>query len=186
MPFGLTNAPAIFQSYIDDLGVCYLGKVLSYSGNEMEHEEYLHQVLQRLKKFGLYCKAEKCQFEVLEVGFLGFVITCNEVGMESDQISTIDDWHTPKSGKEVQVLPGFTNIFQRFIQKYALVTVELTELVKKPETSPRGKNGTHPAKSEWTRQAEVAFRKLKRTFTKAPILQQFNMAKAILLQIDSS
>jgi hypothetical protein len=112
----------------------------------MESEEHLHQVLQRLKKFGLYCKAENCQLGVLEVGFLGFEITLDEVGMESDQISTIDDWQTPKSGKEVQVLPGFTNFFQRFIQKYAQVTLEMTELVKKPETCPRGKKGKNPAK----------------------------------------
>jgi hypothetical protein len=104
MPFGLTNAPATFQSYIDDclrpyiddFAVCYLDDILFYSANEKEHEEHVRQVLQGLKEFGLYCKAEKCQFGVLEVGFLGFVITPDGVGMESDRISTIEDWPTPK------------------------------------------------------------------------------------------
>ena len=55
----------------------------------------MREVLQRLKEFGLYCKAEKCQFGVSEVGFLGFVITPDGVGMESDRISTIEDWPAP-------------------------------------------------------------------------------------------
>jgi hypothetical protein len=109
MPFGLTNAPAAFQSYIDDclrpfiddFAVYYLDDILIYSANMKDHEEHVSQVLQRLKEFGLYCKAEKCQFGVSEVGFRGFVIPPNGVGMESDRISTIEDWPTPKSIRDV-------------------------------------------------------------------------------------
>jgi hypothetical protein len=110
-------------------------------------------VLQRLKEFGLYCKAEKCQFGVSEVGFLRFVITSDGVGMESDRISTIEDWPSPKSVRDVQVLLAFTNFYRRFIWKYAKVTVPLTELLKKSETS-RGKKSEGSAKWEWTREAE--------------------------------
>jgi hypothetical protein len=66
------------------------------------------------------------------------------------------------------------------------VTLPLTQLLKKPDTSPRGKKGAHPAKWEWTRQAEVAFWKLQRTFTEVPILRHFEPAKPILLQTDTS
>jgi len=203
MPFGLTNAPATFQSYIDDclrpyiddFAVCYLDDILIYSTNEKDHEEHVRQVLQRLKEFGLYCKAEKCQFGVSEVGFLGFVITPNGVSMESDQISTIEDWPTPKSIRDVQVLLRFTNFYRRFIRKYAKVTLPLTELLKKadkagepPEGRPRRQKSENHGKVkwEWTRQAELAFRKLKRTFTEAPILQHFDPAKLIILQTDAS
>jgi hypothetical protein len=91
--------------------VCYIKKILIYSINEMEHQEYMCQVLQRLTGFGLYCKAEKCQFGDSEVGFLWFVINSDEVGMESDRISTIEDWPTLKSIRDVQVLLGFTNCY---------------------------------------------------------------------------
>jgi len=67
MPFGLTNAPATFQSYIDDclwpyiddFAVCYLDDILIYSTNEKEHEEHVRMVLERLREFGPYCKAEQ-------------------------------------------------------------------------------------------------------------------------------
>jgi hypothetical protein len=41
-------------------------------------------------------------------------------------------------------------------------------------------------KWEWTRDANLAFRKLKKAFTEAPILQHFNPHKPIILQTDAS
>ena len=70
------------------------------------------QVLQRLREVGLYCKAEKCQFGVSEVGCLRFVITPDGVDNESDQISTIEDSPTPKSIRDVQVLLRFRNFYR--------------------------------------------------------------------------
>jgi hypothetical protein len=81
------------------------------------------------------------------------------------------------------VLLGFTNFYQRFIWKYAKVTLPLTELLKKSETF-RGKKSGGSAKWEWTREAELAFRKLKRPFTETLILEHFDPAKAIILQTD--
>jgi len=90
--FGLTNTPATFQSYIDhclrpyinNFAVCYLDNILIYSNNDKEHQEHIRKVLERLQQFCLYFKAEKCQFRVSEVGFLGFVITADGIVMESD------------------------------------------------------------------------------------------------------
>jgi hypothetical protein len=138
MPIGSKNAPATFQAYIDDclrpylddFAVCYLDDILIYSTNEKEHEDHVQKVLERLRQFGLYCKAEKCQFGTSKIGFLGFIISSDGVGMESDRISTIEDWPTPKSIRDVQVLLGFTNFYRRFIRKYAKVTTPISDLLK--------------------------------------------------------
>jgi len=115
--------------------------------------------------------------------------------MESDQISTIDDWPKPKAMRDVQVLFRFTNIYRRFIRKYAKVTLQLTDLLKQADTAgepPKGRSQCQlsencgKVKWEWTRQAELVFQKLKRTFTEAPILQHFDPAKSIIsLQTDA-
>jgi len=105
--------------------------------------------------------------------------------MESDRIATIEDWQIPKSMRGVQVILGFTNFYRRFIRKYAKVNLPLTELMKKSETF-RGKKSRGSAKWEWTREAELAFRKLKTTFTKVPIVQHFDPAKPSILQMDVS
>jgi hypothetical protein len=65
------------------------------------------------------------------------------------------------------------------------VTLPLTELLKQTEASLRGKKGADTVEWESTRQAEWAFRKLKRSFSEAPILQQCDPAKPIILQKDT-
>jgi len=194
----MTYAPATFQAYIDeclwpyidDIAVCYLDDILIYSTNENEHEDQVRKVLQRLQQFGPHCKAEKCQFGVSEVAVLGFIINSDGIGMESDSISTIEDWPTPKSVRDVQVHLGFANFYRRSIRMYAKVTLPLTELLMKAETpnAPKTdqKSNKPTYKWEWTSEAELAFRKLKRGCTVALILQHFDPAKPIILQTDPS
>jgi hypothetical protein len=157
-------------------------------------------VLEQLQEFGLYCKAEKYQFGVSEVDYLGFMISSEGVGMELDRISTIEDWPTPESVHDIQVLLGFTNFYWRFIRKYAKVTCPHTELLKTAD-NPSGAEKLGPSsnrprykksgvvgknKWEWTRKAELAFRKLKKAFNAASILQHFDPTKPIVLQTDVS
>jgi hypothetical protein len=119
MPFGCPNAAATFQAYIDkclrpyidNFAICYLDDILIYSNNEKEYKDHVQKVLERLRQFGLYCKAEKGQFGATKIGFLGLIISSDGVGMESDRISTIDDWPTPKSIRDVQVLLSFINFY---------------------------------------------------------------------------
>jgi hypothetical protein len=107
----VTNAPATFQAYMDDClrpymdeyVVCYLDDILIYSEDPARHEDHMCKVLERLREYGLYCKAEKCKFSVKKVGFLGFVVSPDGIEMEADRIATIEDWPTPKSVKDVQV-----------------------------------------------------------------------------------
>jgi hypothetical protein len=184
MPLGLTNAPATFQAYMDDclrpymdeFVVCYLDDILIYSEDPAQHEDHVRKVLERLREYGLYCKAEKCEFSVKKFGFLGFVVSPDGIEMEADRIATIEDWPTPKSVKDVQVLMGFTNFYWRFVKKYAKVTALISDLLKKEASG----------KWEWTQHAELALQKLKRAFTEAPILQHFDLEKPITLQTDAS
>jgi len=156
--------------------VCYLGDILIYSTNEKEHEDHVRKVLQCLQEFGLHCKAEKCQFGVLKVGFLGFVINWERISMESDRISTMEDWPTPESVRDVEVLLGFTNLYRKFIRKFAKVTAPISTFLKTQGSM----------KWEWSRDAELAFQMLNKAFTGAPILQHFNLQKPIILQTDAS
>jgi len=121
MPFCLTNAPARFQSYIDDclrpyiddFTVCYPDDILIHSTHEKEHEEHVRQVLQRLQQFGHYCTAGNWQFGDSQVSLLGFVFTPEGVGMESDWISTIEDWPTANSMRDVQVFLGIHELLPK-------------------------------------------------------------------------
>jgi hypothetical protein len=56
MPFGLTNGPATFQrfinevfmDYLDNFMTAFVDNILIYSDNEVEHQEHVKKVLERL------------------------------------------------------------------------------------------------------------------------------------------
>ena len=80
------------------------------------------------------------------------------------------------------MLLGFTNFYRQFIRKYAKVTTPISDLLKKVETSRMPKQ----LQWEWTRIAELVFRKLEKAFPDEPILNHFDPAKLIILQTDAS
>lgn len=70
MPFGLTNGPATFQRYVNDIFLDYLDQfmtvsiddILIYSQDELEHQEHVIKVLNRLHRAGLQADIKKCEF----------------------------------------------------------------------------------------------------------------------------
>jgi hypothetical protein len=93
------------------------------------------------------------------------------------------------------VLLKFTNFYQRFIQIYLKVTLSLTELLEKTDKAgepPKGRPRHQKPETcgkviwQWMQQAKLAFRKLKRTFPESQILQHFDPAKPVDLQVDAT
>ena len=90
MSFELVNASASFQSYINktlhsflDIFVqVYLDDILIYSMTQKESTEHVKSVLRRLRQHDLYIKLSKCEFSVIELDFLSFRISAEEVSMK--------------------------------------------------------------------------------------------------------
>jgi hypothetical protein len=82
MPFGLKNAPSAWQSFIqwvlraqlDISCVVYLDDILIFSHTQAKHDRDVAGVLNALREHGLYCNIEKCEFDVSEVEYLGFLV----------------------------------------------------------------------------------------------------------------
>ena len=94
MPFGLTNAPTafmdimhrVFQPYLDQFVVVFVDDILIYSQSEEEHEDHLRNVLQFLRDHQLYAKFSKCEFWLIEVRFLGHVVSASSVSVRPVKI----------------------------------------------------------------------------------------------------
>ena len=77
MPFGLRNAAQTFQHFIDEVlrglhfTYAYVDDALITSGSPEEHEDHLHQVLQRFHDHGIVINPAKCKFGASELEFLG-------------------------------------------------------------------------------------------------------------------
>jgi hypothetical protein len=97
MPFGLANALAIFQAYInttligflDHFVVIYLDNILIYSRNKDKYHNHIRQVLTRLRKNNLFYKLSKCEFNVKEVEFLGFLVGTKGVQADPERIRSV-------------------------------------------------------------------------------------------------
>jgi hypothetical protein len=118
--FRLANAPAAFQSninatlrpYLDVFVIAYLDDIVVYSITAEEHREHVRTVMKALLQAGRYLKLQKCEFNAKEIGFVGFVITPEQVRMEEDRIAIIKEWPMPKCHRDIQVFLGCANFYR--------------------------------------------------------------------------
>ena len=97
MPFGLTNAPAafmslmnrVFQPYLDQFVVVFVDDILIYSQSKVEREDHLRIILQLLRDQKLYAKFSKCEFWLVEVGFLGHVVSASGVSVDLGKVEAV-------------------------------------------------------------------------------------------------
>lgn len=83
MPFGLTNAPSNFQALMNHVfkpmlrkGVLmFFDDILIYRSSWSEHLTHLQMVLQIMTENTLHANLKKCSFGVLEIHYLGHVIS---------------------------------------------------------------------------------------------------------------
>jgi RNase H-like domain found in reverse transcriptase len=69
---------------------------------------------------------------------------------------------------------GFANFYRKFIREYSGVLILFTDLIKKNKTFA------------WTENEKIAFKELKRQFSKASILAIFDLKEHIVLKINIS
>ena len=182
VPFGLTGAPATFMKWMQQLFhhlldksvVVFLDDILIYSKTEEEHQEHLRQVLEILKKNGLYAKAPKCQLFKRSVNFLGHVLDERGLSMERDKVRAIQEWPQPKNRKEILSFLGLAGYYRRFVKNFSQLSLKLTELLK------------NEAEWNWSVEVEQSFQALKRTITTAPVLRSPDLSKPFVVTTDAS
>lgn len=62
---------------------------LIFSSDEATHEEFVRQVLQRLREAKLYANRGKCKFSTKRITFLGIAITLEGIAIELERIEAV-------------------------------------------------------------------------------------------------
>ena len=152
----------------------YLDDILIFSRNLQEHVQHVNLVLKRLLENRSYVKAEKCDFHVSSVCFLGFIVEKGQIKTDPAKVKAVAEWPTPTSRKQLQRFLGFANFYRRFIRDYSRVATPLTQLtsVKVPFV--------------WCPAAEVAFTRLKLLFSSAPVLIHPDPTSQFIVEVDAS
>ncbi len=182
MPFGLKNAPATFQhfindvlsDYLDEFVISYIDDILIYSKDIKEHHTHVTKVLIRLLENNLYLNLEKCEFDVEETTFLGYVISKRGLEMDKDKVKAVLDWPIPKNVKEIQSFIGLCNYYRIFIKDFAKIANPLHKLTRKN------------VPYIWSDEQQNAFDTLKNLFTSAPILKHPDSNQQFIVETDAS
>ena len=89
----------MFQTFINDVlrdmlnifVFVYLDDILIFSPDETTHRDHVRRVLQRLLDYHLFVKAEKCEFDVSTVSFLGFIVSVGNVLMDPAKVNDVSE-----------------------------------------------------------------------------------------------
>ena len=91
----------VLFDYLDDFCTAYLDDILIYSENELDHEEHVKKVLQRLRDAGLQADLKKCEFGVKRTKYLGFIITTDSIEVDPEKVSIVVNWTASTTVKGV-------------------------------------------------------------------------------------
>ncbi|GBG59534.1 hypothetical protein CBR_g49794 [Chara braunii] len=182
MPFGLCNAPStsqiemhrIFRPYLDKFMVVYLDDILVFNKTAREHAEHLALVLQSLRDSQYKINREKSSFGVPSVIYLGRVISQDGLAPEAAKIVAIQEWPQPQTVRDVRSFMGWASYYTKFVRNFSAVAAPLTNLTKK--VTP----------FLWSLHCQLAFTRLKKALTRAPVLKIPDPTLPFILTTDAS
>ncbi len=185
--FEFANAFITFQSYINFalrkflnvFVIIYLNDILIYSQNEEKHTNHVWFVLKRLKKYKIFAKLSKCDFDLKEIDYLKFIVRINDIRMNFARIAIVKKWVESTTRRHVQTFLKFVEFYRRFIKKFNKIIKSLTNFVKEKKKKELNKE------FEFTKEAQIAFAQLKNVFIKTSILLHFDLKRKIRLKIDA-
>jgi hypothetical protein len=148
----------IFYDEMDECVVVYIDDILIYSQSELDHARDLKRVLEKLRENKLYVNAEKNEFALSKLEFLGHVLGGHRIRPDPKKIQAIREWEAPRTQKMVRSFLGFANYYRKFIKNFSKVASPLSNIL--------GKEGL-PFKCDET--CENAFNELKTLLSTAGV-----------------
>jgi hypothetical protein len=118
--FGLSNVLIIFQAcinevlylYLDVFCTVYIDDILVYSDDLTSYRQHVCLVIEALRDAGFQLDIKKCEFEVIEITYLGIIVFINSMRMDLAKIIVIMNWEPPSNIKNIQVFLGFANFYK--------------------------------------------------------------------------
>jgi hypothetical protein len=116
----------------------------------------------------------KCEFNVTQTKYLGFIISTDGITTDPEKTAAIRDWVYPRTVKGIQSFLGFCNFYRRFIKDYSRIARPLTQLTRKG--------------NPWVfdQACQDAFKELQKRLVSAPLLAHYYPGRAVKLETDAS
>jgi len=156
-----------------------LNDILIFFIKKTDHVNHVKQILKKLRKFKLYASLKKCEFFIIKVNFLEFIIFTESVSMNLSRINIIKTWFRSKMYWEIQVFLKFINFYWRFIHHYSQIAESLTELLRNSVKNVKMSSFI------WSSEVKQAFNQHRNVFMRAFILKHFDSEWHICIKINA-
>lgn len=179
LPYGIKSASEVFHKRFKEIfdipGVqVYIDDLIIYGSTQAQHDERLKTVLELARINNVKFNKEKCEFNVKEIKFLGFIFNENGQAVDNEKVRAIVNMKQPTNKKEVQKILGMVTYLSKHIKNMSLLTEPLRQLIKNNSVW------------QWTAREENAFKNIKQAISHACILKHFDITKQCTITVDCS
>ncbi|VDI75828.1 Hypothetical predicted protein [Mytilus galloprovincialis] len=186
LPFGLKVSSEIFQRKLTEAlgdieGVFTIADDIIVAGcgrtNEealIDNDRKLKKLFQRCNDYNILLNEEKKEVGLTEITFHGHRITREGVKVDDVKVKAIHEMPCPTDVSGVKRLCGMVQYMAKFLPDLANDLAPIRELTRKD------------VPWIWSDECNMAFKRVKKRLTEAPILAYFDVNKEVVLQVDSS
>lgn len=185
MPFGLRNAAQTFQRSMHEtlrgltFAFCYIDDICIASENELQHEQHIREVFERLRKHKLSINPSKCCFGKPKIEFLGYLVHQSGISPLPHKVDAIKKFPQPTMACELKRFLAMINFYRRFIPNAIKHQQPLLALIK-------GNKKRDKTTLVWTTEALDCFKKCKEDLYNASSLTYPIPNAQIILCTDAS
>ncbi len=168
------------RAYIDDL--------LCISRQSFEdHLEKLEEVLKRLRDAGLKVSTDKSTFCTLEIEYLGYVLSKDEIKPQSNKVQAILAIQPPNGVKQLGHFLGIVQYYHDLWARRSNMLAPLTALVGEcGQTKDTKAKGTKKVPWHWDEVHQRAFDHVKATIPRDVVLAYPDYSEVFEIYTDAS
>ncbi|GKE68702.1 reverse transcriptase domain-containing protein [Tanacetum coccineum] len=165
MSFGLKNARATYQRLVDKAFQRQIGRNMEVYVDDLvikirTEEEIIRDIAETfktLRQINMKLNPKICTFEMQEGMFLGYKVNTDGLKVCPDKADAVLILPSPGCLKDVQKLNGKLASLNRFLSKSAEKSLPFFKTLKKSDF-------------QWTQEAEIAFKQMKKLIADLPML----------------
>ena len=182
LPMELVDAPFYFQKLMNKVmgdmkySIClgYFGDIPIMRTTFEDLVKNMEAIFERLIKFNLKCRPDKCRFGIRQLKFLGHIVSGEGLRPDPDKVAVLKKLKPPKSLKQLQSHLGCYNYFSRYIKDFAKIAAPLYQKIKKN------------IPFEFTEDDLNNWERLRNSLIEDCLLVHFDPRKDIKLMVDAS